>query len=197
MLIYANKALHLKIYPFDMTRWEDFETLFGERGACGGCWCMAWRLKKSDFERQKGNENKRAMKSLVEQNEKIGIIAYIDDIPIGWCAIAPREVFPRLENSRVWKRIDNESVWSITCFFMSKSHRRKGLSVEMLKGAINYGRANQVRIIEGYPIVPYGDHIPAAFAWTGIPSAFEKTGFVVAERRSKAKPIMRYSIEYE
>lgn len=192
MLVYSNKALNLELYPLDATRWDDFETLFGERGACGGCWCMSWRLKRADFERQKGNENKRAMKTLAEQKEKIGILAYIDNIPIGWCAVAPREVYLRLENSRVWKRIDNEPVWSITCFFIARSHRRKGLSVELLKGVIAYCEANHVKIIEGYPVVPYGDQVPAAFAWTGIPSAFEKAGFVIAEKRSKSKPIMRY-----
>jgi GNAT superfamily N-acetyltransferase len=194
MLIYANKELNLEIYPLDNTRWNDFETLFGERGACGGCWCMSWRLRRSDFERQKGNENKRAMRTLVEHNERVGILAYIDNKPIGWCAVAPREVYLRLENSRVLKRIDNEPVWSTTCFFIAKRHRRRGISLELLKGAINYCEANNVKIIEGYPVLPYGDQVPDAFAWTGIPSSFEKAGFVVAERRSKSKPIMRYYI---
>ncbi|HVJ50631.1 GNAT family N-acetyltransferase [Desulfitobacterium sp.] len=197
MMIYANRELNLEIYPLDITRWDDFETLFGEKGACGGCWCMSWRLKKSDFERQKGNENKLAMRTLVEQKEKVGLLAYIDNKPIGWCAVAPRDVYLRLENSRVWKRIDNEPVWAITCFFLAKSYRRKGISLELLKGAINYCKTNGVRVIEGYPVVPYGDNIPAAFAWTGIPSVFEKAGFVVAERRSKAKPMMRYTIMTE
>jgi len=196
-MIYANRELNLEIYPLDITRWDDFETLFGEKGACGGCWCMSWRLKKSDFERQKGNENKLAMRTLVEQKEKVGLLAYIDNKPIGWCAVAPRDVYLRLENSRVWKRIDNEPVWAITCFFLAKSYRRKGISLELLKGAINYCKTNGVRVIEGYPVVPYGDNIPAAFAWTGIPSVFEKAGFVVAERRSKAKPMMRYTIMTE
>lgn len=196
-MIYANRELNLEIYPLDITRWDDFETLFGVKGACGGCWCMSWRLKKSEFERQKGNENKRAMRTLVEQKEKVGILAYIDNKPIGWCAVAPRDVYLRLENSRVWRRIDNEPVWAITCFFIAKPYRRKGISLELLKGAIDYCKANGVKIIEGYPVVPYGDNIPAAFAWTGIPSVFEKAGFVVAERRSKAKPIMRYTIMTE
>ena len=195
MMLYANRELNLEVYSLDTTRWGDFEALFGERGGCGGCWCMSWRLKRSDFERQKGNGNKLAMRTLVEQNERIGILAYIDNKPIGWCAIAPREVYQRLENSRVWKRIDNEPVWAITCFFITKSLRRKGISLELLKGAINYGKANHVKIIEGYPVVPYGDNIPDAFAWTGIPSVFEKAGFVVAARRSQSKPIMRYYIE--
>lgn len=61
MMIYANRELNLEIYSLDTSRWSDFEALLGERGGCGGCWCMSWRLKRSDFERQKGNANKFAM----------------------------------------------------------------------------------------------------------------------------------------
>ena len=52
MKVYENKHLNLEAYSLDSTRWDDFEELFGEKGACGGCWCMSWRLKKSVFESQ-------------------------------------------------------------------------------------------------------------------------------------------------
>ncbi|HEY8804282.1 MAG TPA: GNAT family N-acetyltransferase [Clostridium sp.] len=192
MEVYTNKEKNIDICPLDITRWNDFETLFGERGACGGCWCMSWRLKKSDFQKQKGNMNKEAMKRLVEQNKGIGVLAYIEGKVIGWCAVAPREVYLRLENSRVLKRIDDEPVWSISCFYITKAYRRKGISSLLIKGAINYCKVNGATIIEAYPVVPYSSEVPDAFMWTGMPTAFEKEGFVVAERRSNSKPIMRY-----
>lgn len=155
---------------------------------------MSWRLKSSDFEKNKGDGNRRKMKSLVKQKEQIGIIAYIRNKPVGWCSVAPREKFIRLENSRVLKKIDDEQVWSVSCFFIAKEFRRKGLSCDLLKGAIAFCKKKKVSIIEGYPTVPYSKEIPAAFAWTGIPSAFEKAGFVLAARRSRSRPIMRYYI---
>jgi len=153
---------------------------------------MSWRLKSSDFNKLKGAGNKRAMKHLVDRKEQIGIIAYAGKEPVGWCAVAPREKFIRLENSKVLARIDEEKVWSITCFFIKKGFRRKGLSVELLKAVIEFGKKKRVKVLEGYPTVPYNSNIPAAFAWTGIPSAFVKAGFVEAARRSKSRPIMRY-----
>jgi GNAT superfamily N-acetyltransferase len=99
-----------------------------------------------------------------------------------------------LENSKVLARIDNEKVWSITCFFIAKEHRRKGLSSELLKAAINFCRKKKVKILEGYPTIPYANNTPAAFVWTGIPSAFEKAGFIETARRSKTRPIMRYCL---
>jgi GNAT superfamily N-acetyltransferase len=190
-----TKSLHnpkLIIQPLDKNHWNDFETLFGSRGACGGCWCMSWRLPRREFEKQKGEGNKQAMKRLVKKKEQIGFLAYADDKIVGWCAVAPRERYVRLETSRVLKRLDNESVWSIPCFFLAKQYRRKGLSVELLKAVIAYCKKKGVKTLEGYPIIPYSNTIPAAFAWTGFLSSFEKAGFKEAKRWSKARPIMRY-----
>ena len=194
--------MKITVKPLSGSTWKDFENLFGERGACGGCWCMAWRLSASDFEKKKGTGNKKAMKSLVKKKEQIGLIGYLGKQPVGWCSVAPREKFIRLENSRVLKKIDDSPVWSISCFFIDKKFRRMGLSSELLKGVIEFCKkmnrkksikpGDKIHILEGYPSVPYDKNIPAAFAWTGIPSAFEKAGFTEAARRSKSRPIMRY-----
>lgn len=173
-------------------RWNDFEQLFGERGACGGCWCMTWRVKKAVFDKQKGAGNKKAMQKIVTKGREPGIIAYYRGKPIGWCAVAPREEFIRLEGSRILAPVDDRKVWSITCFFISKEFRRQGLSSELLKGVIKYCRKKKIKILEAYPAEPYAENIPAAFAWTGIPSAFLKAGFEEVARRSKTRPIMRY-----
>jgi GNAT superfamily N-acetyltransferase len=184
----------LKFLPLIKKNWRDFEALFGERGVCGGCWCMSWRLSRGEFDKKKGSGNKRAMKKLVESEEQIGIIAYLDGQPIGWCSVAPREKFVKLENSRVLKHIDDNPVWSITCFFILKKFRRQGLSVEVLKGVISFCKKKKVKILEAYPIIPYSKNMPAAFAWTGFQSMFEKAGFEVAKRWSKVRPIMRYHL---
>lgn len=178
--------------PLTPARWKDFEQLFGERGACGGCWCMTWRVKKAVFDKQKGPGNKKAMKKIVEGGREPGILAYYQGEPVGWCAVAPREEFIRLESSRVLAPVDGQKVWSITCFFITKEFRRRGLSTELLEGVIRYCRKKKVKILEAYPAEPYAENIPAAFAWTGIPSAFLKAGFEEVARRSKTRPIMRY-----
>lgn len=186
------KKPKLIFLPLNAKRWSDFETVLGERGACGGCWCMSWRLPKKQFEQQKGKANKRAMKKLVTQQKQIGVITYAGGKPIAWCAVAPREVYVRLENARVLKRIDDKPVWSIVCFFVIKEYRRKGLSSEILKGVVAQCKKQGVTILEAYPVIPYSDNMPAAFAWTGFLSAFKKAGFVEEQRWSKARPIVRY-----
>jgi len=183
---------NLKFRPLTLATWGDFAKLFGGRGACGGCWCMSWRIMPKEFRLNKGEGNKKAMKKLVKDAEPIGVIAYIKNEPVGWCAVAPREKFIRLENSRVLRRIDNQPVWSITCFFIARPYRRMGLSEEMLKGVIEYCKKRKVKILEAYPVKPYSKNMPAAFAWTGFVSAFRQAGFEIAKQWSKSRPMMRY-----
>jgi GNAT superfamily N-acetyltransferase len=184
-----------KFFPVTKERWNDFEKLFGEKGACAGCWCMYWRLKQSVLDAQKGNGNKRAMKKIIGSGKIPGILAYSEGEPIGWCSVAPREEFSKLDNSRILKPVDEKSVWSVVCFFIHKDHRKKGLSIALLNAAKKYVKSSGGKILEGYPIEPRKDKMPDAFAWTGISAAFQSAGFKEVARRSETRPIMRFYLK--
>ncbi len=156
---------------------------------------MLWRLTRSDFDQQKGEGNRRAMKRLVDRGETPGILAYAGRQPVAWCAVAPRVSYPALERSRVSKRIDDQPVWSITCFFVAKPFRRSGISVELLKAAIDYVQKRGGRIVEGYPVEPKTESMPEVFAYTGLATAFLKAGFTECLRRSETRPIMRFELQ--
>jgi len=191
----STQVIELDIHPVTPERWEDLEQLFGPRGAIGGCWCMWWRIKRKDFEQQQGQGNRDAMCSIVESGKVPGIIAYSNDEPVAWCSVAPREDFPVLDRSHVLKRVDDQPVWSVVCFFMAKGYRHKGLSSRMLKEAVEYATENGARIVEGYPITPKKDQAPDIYIFTGLESTFLKAGFVEIARRSESRPIMRYFVE--
>ena len=182
----------LEFHPVTAKRWRDLEKLFGERGACGGCWCMCWRLKRSQFEKQKGAGNKKALKKMVAAGEVPGLLAYAGREPVGWCSVAPREAFPVLENSRILKRVDDQPVWSASCFFVARPYRRQGLSVKLLRAAVAYAKKKGARMVEGYPVEPKKSPMPDVFAWTGLADAFRRAGFKEVLRRSPTRPIMRY-----
>jgi GNAT superfamily N-acetyltransferase len=186
-----SSNVKIAIHPAGPDRWPDIERLFGERGACGGCWCMTWRLPRKKFEEGKGAGNKRALKKLVMSGEVPGIIGYAGAEPVAWCAIAPRDVYPALERSRVLKPIDDQPVWSVSCLFVLRPYRRKGVSVQMLEGAVAFARGRGAKIVEGYPVQPWIVRAPDSFIWTGTPSAFLRAGFEEVERRSRTRPIMR------
>jgi GNAT superfamily N-acetyltransferase len=139
--------------------------------------------------------SKAAFKQIVQSNAIPGILAYAEGKPVGWCAIAPREAYLALDHSRNLKRVDDRSVWSITCFFIAKPIRRKGMTAALLKAAVDYARRQRATIVEGYPVEPKSETMPVLFAFTGMASAFEKAGFIEVARRSETRPIMRYYIE--
>ena len=153
---------------------------------------MTWRLQKVKYEKLKGEGNKKAIRKLVNKNEPIGMLAFIDDDPAGWCAVAPREKYVRLETSRVLKPIDDQPVWSVSCFFIAKRYRRKGLSVKLLKATLAYAKKKGAKIVEAYPLEPKDNKMPDVFAWTGILSSFIAAGFEEEKRHSPARPIVRY-----
>jgi GNAT superfamily N-acetyltransferase len=158
---------------------------------------MWWRLPRSRFVQQKGAGNKRAFKRIVDAGETPGLLAYRGGEPIGWCALAPRETYPRLERSRILKRVNAEPVWSVSCFFVARPFRRRGVTVALLQAAVRYARARGARVVEGYPVEPRRGPMPDAFAWTGTASAFRRAGFVEVLRRSATRPIMRYVVAGE
>jgi len=189
----AKKRLKLNIHPVTPDRWRDFEKLFGRNGACAGCWCMWWRLPAATWRAQQGEGNRKAMRSLVKAGQAPGLIAYADGEPVGWCAVAPREHYVRLAHSRVLKPVDGQPLWSVSCFFVARSHRRRGVTVRLLKAAADFARQRGARLLEGYPIEPKRGQ-PDAFVFTGLASAFRKAGFREVARRSPTRPIFRRAL---
>ncbi len=156
---------------------------------------MLWRLTRKQFESQKGDGNKLAMKAIIDSGEVPGILAYDNTKAIGWCAIAPRTSFPALSRSRILRPIDDRPCWSVACLFVDKSCRKKGVSTGLLRAASEYAKSQGAEIVEGYPVEPKSEKdIPPAFAWTGVPKAFNGAGFQEVARRSPTRPIMRIEL---
>jgi len=184
-------SLRLAVHPLSANRWADFERLFGEHGACGGCWCMLWRLSAAEFRAGKGEGNRRAMKSLVDSGITPGLLAYVENEPVGWIAVARRDKYPGLQRSRVLRPFDDLPVWSVSCFFVARAYRRQGVSKQLLDAAAEFVCGQGGRILEGYPQVPRKPDMPDVFAWTGLVSVFRKAGYRECARRSPTRPIMR------
>jgi GNAT superfamily N-acetyltransferase len=184
-------TLTVVFHPLTDLRWADLELLFGPRGGCGGCWCMTWRLPRARFEKGKGAGNRAAFRRRVRSSPPPGVLAYVNDQPVGWCAVAPREEYEYLARSRILRPIDDHAVWSVSCLFVARPFRRQGLSVKLLRAAVEMAGASGAEIVEGYPVIPYAARMPDVFAWTGTVSAFRKAGFKEVARGSAKRPIMR------
>jgi GNAT superfamily N-acetyltransferase len=183
----------LSFRPLTPNLFSDFEHLFGPRGACGGCWCMFWKLRGKTFNENTGEPARQMQKSYVVSGAVPGLLAFEGDKPVGWIAVEPRSAYTKLAHSRILKPVDAAEVWSVTCFFVAKQARHQGVTVELLKAAVDYVHNRGGKIVEGYPVDAKRD-MPAPFIYTGTATAFQKAGFIEIARRSEKRPIMRYSI---
>lgn len=189
-----TKKLSLSFKPIKRDLWSDLEELFGANGACGGCWCMFWKLRGKAFDESKGMENRQMHKTMVTAGTITGLLAYSQGEVVGWVAVEPRSAYEKLAHSRALKPVDAQEVWSITCFYVAKKLRRKGIAVELIKAAVEHVGGRGGRIVEGYP-VDARENSPAPFVFTGTASAFRKAGFKEVARNTPTRPIFRYEIQ--
>ena len=155
---------------------------------------MCWRLKNSEYQKNQGTGNKKKMLKLVKRKNPIGILAYLKNIPIGWCSVSPRKNLVRLETSRVLTKVDEKEVWSINCFFIKKEFRNKKITNDLIVQAIKFAKKHGAKILEAYPLDVKRKDYPQVFAFTGFKNPFIKNGFTEVARRTKNKPILRREI---
>lgn len=181
----------MDVKPVTRDNWDDFLEVMGPRGGEAGCFCMFYRQTSREFEENKGEANKTLMKGIVDSGQVPGLIGYRDGQPVGWVQVGPRERYGRLERSRVTNPLDDRAAWAVTCFVIPKPHRRSGVASELLRAAVEYARSQGAEVVEGYPVEPKGDEVPAIWSWMGFPSMFESCGFVEVARRTETRPFMR------
>jgi GNAT superfamily N-acetyltransferase len=155
---------------------------------------MFWKLRGKAYEEARGLETRQMHKSIVDSGVATGLLAYLHGDVVGWIAVEPREAYSRLAHSRTLKPVDEQPVWSVTCLFVAKRFRRKGITVELLKAAVEHVKKQGGKIVEGYPVETHKD-MPAPFIYTGTASAFEHAGFREVARRTPTRPIFRFYIE--
>jgi GNAT superfamily N-acetyltransferase len=182
----------MEFHPLTPARWTDLAGLFGQRGACGGCWCMWFRLPRSEYEAGKGNRNRNRLKALVERGEPTGILAYMDRQPVGWCSVAPRAQHRRLTTSRTMKATDERPLWTIICLFVAPAYRRRGLTAQLIREAAKWAVGNGAPGVEAFPIIPRRPDVPTAFASQGLLSAYLEAGFALVEKRSPTRAVVEW-----
>jgi GNAT superfamily N-acetyltransferase len=182
---------NVRFAPLTQKHLPDLERFSEEHGKFRYCSCMRWRLDSAAYQRSTKQERVTALAEMVRQNLPVGILAYLDDTPVAWCSIAPRETYAALERYKALGRIDTEPVWSIVCFFVDRKVRGQGVTLGLLKAALEYAVSQGARIIEGYPVQPDA----RLYTYMGSPATFEKAGFKDVTPVGQTRQIMRYFAE--
>jgi GNAT superfamily N-acetyltransferase len=147
----ANKAGELNVRAVTANNWDDFVRLFEAKGSPHYCWCTPYRFR--DVLDLTKAQKKRRMKSLIGAETPIGVLACEGDEPVGWCSVAPRETYVRLQRSRTMPRVTppDTATWTILCFFVVRSRRGQGITRALLDGAVACAKQQGADVVEGYP----------------------------------------------
>ncbi|MPV36425.1 GNAT family N-acetyltransferase [Georgenia subflava] len=152
------------IVPANEARWEDLQTVFGTRGTARVCQCQRYKLRPGEsFASSPAEERALRLRGQTdaghpEATTTSGLVAYVGDEPVGWCACEPRPAYAGLVRTfRVpWQgRTEDRGdagVWAVTCVFVRAGFRRRGLSRALVRSAVDFARERGARAIEGYPM---------------------------------------------
>jgi GNAT superfamily N-acetyltransferase len=181
----------LTVRPLTPARWPALEDLFGKTGACGGCWCMYWRIGGA-YRKRPREQNRKAFREIVKRGPSPGLLAFEGDVVVGWCQLTPRDALPGLD--RVWRleRPDALPVWSLSCFYVRKGHRRRGITSALIAAALKVAKLAGAPALEAYPLD--ADLTPSA-SGTGFASTFARAGFRTVARHVPSRPIMRHDLK--
>jgi GNAT superfamily N-acetyltransferase len=181
----------ITVRPLKTDDWSTIVELFGDKGACGGCWCMWPRVPRGGklWQESKGKPNRDNFRKLIRAGRVHGVLAFAGNEPVGWCSFGPRQDFPRLETVRALKRQSRDDTWSVVCFYILPRWRGCGVATRLLEAATARAFSLGAREIEGYPVVPKKGRMPGVFAWTGVPALFERQGYDKLDRAEASRPI--------
>ncbi len=171
----------IKIKPVDKNTWNDFENLFKSKGGPSYCWCMPWRMSKDELKQNSSPNRYKFIKQRVWSGIPIGLLAYVDQEPVAWCSVAPRDTHYRLGGE-----IGMGNVWSITCFFIKREFRDKGLIDQLINYAEKYARENGAEYIEAYPVLPDSP----SYRHMGFVRTFEKAGYEFRKMAGSRRHVM-------
>jgi ribosomal protein S18 acetylase RimI-like enzyme len=193
----------LDVRPLTPERLTDLAKLFNQGGDPKWCWCSYYRVRSVDFRSATPSSNRAVLKRAADETAEVGrapgLVAYAEGEVVGWVSVGPRDDYERLRHSRVLASVDDRPVWSIVCFVVARRSRGQGIATALLEAAMAYAAEHGATLLEAYPAATDGERIPAAHAYKGTVSMFERAGFEVVDRRranrtSPARPIMRRSL---
>ncbi|AIY16796.1 GNAT family N-acetyltransferase [Pimelobacter simplex] len=155
---------------------DDVRALVGpKRDDASVCWCLSYRIPSKINNAMRGQERGRFVAELLEQGP-LGVLAYRDDVPVGWAAVAPRADTTFARNRKI-PRVDDLPVWSVWCIRVRPGHRGQGISHALIQGAVAFARDNGAPALEAYPLDNGDAKVDQTMAYAGLRANFEAAGF--------------------
>lgn len=185
-----HACARLVVRPLTTENWNDLVDLFEDGATCGKCWCMYWRIG-SEYRARSARRNKASFREIVRKEPSPGLIAFDGGLAVGWCQLTARDALPALSRTSKLRAGDDVPVWSISCFYVRKSHRRKGVSAALIAAALKTAKQAGAPAVEAYPL---DASLSPSSTSTGYVSTFARAGFSEVVRRFAPRPIVRHDL---
>lgn len=197
----------LRIVPANEASWDDIQAVFGRRGSAAVCQCQRYKLQPGEaFRSFPASERAERLREQTNAGNPdaastSGLVAYLGDEPVGWCALEPRPAyFGLLRVFRTpWEGRDEDKedagIWSVTCVFVRAGYRKRGLAYELARAAVDFARARGAHALEAYPMRTGSGVITWDEIHVGAESIFADAGMVEVSRPGKRRVVMR--IEFD
>ncbi len=133
------------------------------------------------------------MADIVASDRQPGLLAYLDGVPVGWIAVAPREEHDQLVRSPTFKPPDLQEVgvFAVTCFFVHPSARRRGVARQLIRAAVDRARSRGATAVEAYAADGLGGSSSQDFM--GVRDWFVDEGFEPV-RKARSKTVVRLDL---
>lgn len=189
--------MNKEIFPVTPDRLDDLAELFESNNATRGCWCMAFIATRTQYVSGRSGGNRARFEELaMTADPPLGLLAYRDGRPVGWCAIGPRSRYPRAIGPRTTILKDRDAseddeVWLVSCFFVRVGERRKGITYQLLEAAADLARSYGAKAIEGWPLTGK----PSPDEYYGREQVFAACGFECVSRPTERRAVMRRDLD--
>ncbi len=171
--------MDVQVHPLTPDRFEDFADVINPNRRASHCWCLSHRLSAPEIDELGGGSREAAIRRLCAREVAPGVLAYdAEGTPVGWCNIGARSDIPRLVRSTKIRPVDDVPVWSIICVVVRGGHRRRGVTIPLIEGAVRYAASRGAPAVEAYPVDPPA-RMDTTMAFVGTRSMFERVGFAV------------------
>ena len=173
----------LYVKPLDESTWPDFARLVEKHnGVWGGCWCMGFHAEGAVRGAQRRSQKERR----VREGHAHAALVYDGSSSVGWCQFGPTDELPRIKLKKAYlEGLAQLPDWRITCFFVDREYRGKGVAAAALKGALREIARLGGGTVESYPEDTEGRSVSASFLHNGALSMFERQGFKRTRRLGK------------
>lgn len=174
------------VRPLDQITWSDFARLVERHnGVWGGCWCMSFHAEGVGRGKTVG-QNRSEKECRVREGRAHAALVYDGSTCVGWCQFGPTDELPRIKHKRAYLAgLTDLPDWRITCFFVDREYRRRGVASAALKGALREVARLGGGSVESYPEDVEGRSVSDSFLHNGTIAMFEREGFRRTRRLGK------------